>query len=137
MLAIDFDDTLNFSENNKDEFRPNIDLINIIKENDFFILTARKETPINIIRINDFIDEFGISPKMIIFTNNKEKGPFLKSLSESNDISILVDDKEYQRNSAQEHGFVGMHPDNFVAENNKKIEKLSRYNKLKEMWKEV
>jgi len=145
MLAIDFDDTLNFSNKNNDKYEPNFDLIRILKENIFFILTARNETPENIIRVKEFVNKFDIKPKMIIFTNNKEKGPFLKTLSESNDISVLVDDKEYQRNSAKEYGFVGYHPDDFVSsysetftsKESKSMEKISRYIKIKKMWSEV
>ena len=137
MLAIDFDDTLNFSKKNNDSFEPNIGLVNILKDNKFFILTARNETPENIIRIKEFVIEFDISPEKIIFTNNKEKGPFLARLSKNYDISVLVDDKEYQRDSAEKHGFIGKSPEKFIEEYGEKINKVSRYKKIHKMWKEV
>lgn len=137
MLAIDFDDTLNFSKRNEEKFVPNNELIDILKKNKFFILTARSETPENIDRVHLFLKDFNLNPEVIIFTNGEEKGPFLKRLSEDHDISFLVDDKEYQRDSANSHGFVGVHPDDFVAEQSKKMKKESRLNKIKNMWKEL
>lgn len=137
MLAIDFDDTLNFSKRNEERFVPNNELIDILKKNKFFILTARNETPENIDRVRLFLKDFSLNPEIIIFTNGEEKGPFLKRLSEDHDISFLVDDKEYQRDSANSHGFIGVHPDDFIAEQSKKMKKESRLNKIKDMWKEL
>lgn len=137
MLAIDFDETLNFSKRNQESFVPNTELIEILKLNKFFVLTARNENEKNINRVNSFLKKFDLKPEIIIFTNGEEKGPFLKKLSEDHDISFLVDDKEYQRDSANSHGFIGIHPDEFIYEQSKKIKKESRLNKIKEMWKEL
>ena len=131
MLVIDFDDTLNFSNKKHEPFIPNKDLLSILKEKEFLILTARNDTPENIDQIDKFIKEYSLNPKEIIFTENKEKGPFLKDLSENYEVSTLVDDKEYQRNSAEDAGFVAYHPDEFVE---KYLKKESRYNKIKKIY---
>ena len=131
MLAIDFDDTLNFSYEKHKPFIPNEDLIYILKDKKFLILTARNSTVENIDQINKFIKEYNIVPEKIIFTENKEKGSFLKDLSEKYEISTLVDDKEYQRNSAESAGFVAYHPNDFVE---KYLKKESRYKKIKKIY---
>ena len=91
MLAIDFDDTLNFTPRNQKEFVPNLELINILKGKEFSILTARYENKKNIDYIKKFIDDYKLSPKAIYYTNGLEKGPFMSNL----DLTYLVDDKEY------------------------------------------
>tara|TARA_B100000579_G_C22841202_1_gene861633 strand:- start:1904 stop:2329 length:426 start_codon:yes stop_codon:yes gene_type:complete len=132
MLAIDFDKTLNLSDNKFETFKPNKPLIDILKNKDFFILTARISTDEDIKEINSFIEEFGLNPVTIVFTEGKEKGPFLERLSEQYsdkyDISTLVDDLEYQRDSAKKRGYIAYSPENFVEENIKKISRLNLIN---------
>lgn len=131
MLAIDFDDTLNFSDEKHKPFIPNEDLIYILKNKKFLILTARNSVVENVDQIDKFVKHYGLVPEKIIFTENKEKGPFLKDLSEIYEISTLVDDKEYQRNSAESAGFVAYHPDEFIK---KYLKKESRCNKIKKIY---
>ena len=52
-------------------------------------------------------------------------------MSENYEVSTLVDDKEYQRNSAEDAGFVAYHPDEFVE---KYLKKENKYNKIKKIY---
>lgn len=119
MLAIDFDETLNFSKRNQNDFVPNYDLINILKSLKFSILTARHNNKKNRTYINKFLREFGLSPENIYYTNGLGKGPFMKKYN----LDYLVDDKEYQINSAINSGFDGDKPEDFISKN-KRVSKL-------------
>lgn len=121
MLAIDFDDTLNFSAKRESEFKPNLDLIKILKDKEFYILTARNSSEESLKEIVDFCSSFKIQPIDILFTDNKEKGPYMKA----NGFSLLVDDKEYQRDSCRKYGAESVSPEEYIENNlNNRFAKL-------------
>ena len=119
MIAIDFDETLNFSKKGKGDFVPNYDLIEILKNKEFSVLTARSETEKNKRYVSLFLEKYfpekysddlgGIN---IFYTNGEPKGSYMKE----NGFSVLVDDKDYQIGSAKEFGRDGLKPGDFIKE---------------------
>ena len=106
LYAIDFDETLNKSSLNK-IFDPNYKLISFLRDKSFFVLTARDDTEYNREYINNFLKSNLLFPEKILFSNRELKGPMLKSEG----ADMLIDDKQEQRQSAEEHGVRAIHPD--------------------------
>jgi len=110
-IAVDFDDTLNKQEYNGEKYNPKLDVIEFLKSNnkddDFFLVTARKGTESNISFIKEFMIQYGLDPVSIHFTDRDLKGPLLKRLN----ALYLIDDNEKQRQSSIDHGIDAYHPD--------------------------
>lgn len=123
MLGIDFDETLSLSKGK--DLLPNNDLIDILKEEDFVIITARRSTDLKMLEIVSFIKEHDLHPIDIIFTEGKAKGPFIKEYG----IKKLVDDKEYQRKSAKTYGAEAVSPEEFIK-SKQKIKRMSFFKNI-------
>ena len=129
MIAIDFDETLNFSKKGKGDFVPNYDLIEILKNKEFSVLTARSESDENKEYVSSFLKKYfpekysdNLDGINIFYTNGEPKGSYLKD----NGFSVLVDDKDYQISSAKEFGKDGFKPEDFIEKESIKIKKAER-----------
>ena len=113
-IAIDFDDTLNFSVKNGNKFNPNFDLIKILRiikeDKGFYLVTARRASPSNVSFITEFMIEYSLEPFKMYFTDGQDKGPILSSLP----VDYLIDDNEKQRLSSEDFGVNSIHPDEFI-----------------------
>ena len=109
MYGVDFDDTLNFVDRSV-KYSPNKNLVSFLKGKDFVIVTARGETPSNIIYLDEFCKEYGLSPIKTYFTNGDLKGDLLKRLK----VSVFIDDNFEQLRSCEDSGISQcIHPKDF------------------------
>lgn len=119
LYAIDFDDTLNYTEKTDKVYSPNYGLISFLQNKKFVILTARVQTSSNLNFIKTFVEEVGLNPVDILFSNDGPKGPILKAIG----ASVLIDDNEEQRRSSIDYGVKAIHPDSLR-------EKSARFNRI-------
>jgi hypothetical protein len=109
MYGIDFDDTLNFVDRSV-KYSPNKELISFLKDKDFVIVTARGETPSNVIYLSEFCKEYGLAPIKTYFTNGGLKGDLLERLK----VSVFIDDNSKQLKSCEDSGINQcIHPKDF------------------------
>lgn len=119
LYAIDFDDTLNYTEKTDKVYNPNYGLISFLQDKNFVILTARMKTSSNLNFIKAFTEEVGLNPGDILFSNDGPKGPILNAIG----ASILIDDNEEQRASSVDYGVKAIHPDDLRK-------KSARFNRI-------
>jgi len=116
MIAVDFDDTLNYvvPHHLKKEikFIPNKNLIESLLGSSFLILTARKKTKSNETYIRDFLKEYRLPQVEIYFTNGKPKGSTLKSLIDHYNVKIMIDNDYNQIESMKGLGCIILNPEN-------------------------
>lgn len=102
LYAIDFDDTLNYTQKIKGyDFNPNMPVVNFCKDKNFVIVTARRDSESNRKYIAGFLKAHSLPYVDMYFTNGLEKAETLKALIEHSDVDeiILIDDNESQRMS--------------------------------------
>lgn len=139
LYAIDFDDTLNFTEKIEGhDYNPNYDVISFCKGKNFIVLTARKETQSNIIYISNFLKNHGLPSVDLHFTDKGLKGPVMDMMLTHSDIDkvILIDDNQEQRNSVlvnKNKNLLCFHPSEIFSIDSR----IERTSKIKETFNKI
>ena len=107
VVSFDFDDTLTLLDSEYNYKAPNkfvVSLFKKFKEKGFkvLIVTSRMEkfeSDENRLAVKDFVDEMGLKPDGIYFTEGQDKAPLLKNL----DVVLHFDDDEYEWAALEAH----------------------------------
>jgi len=110
VISFDFDDTLALADSEYEYIGPNEPLLSLFKQfkdrgYKVYIITSRKEANEDSHRkkgsatVNEFVEEYGLSPDNIIFTHPEDKVHTLRRVG----VILHFDDDDYEIAAIEKH----------------------------------